>query len=333
MGKLETLAEYGYHKDPFGTVSMETADSVRIRRVISMAVESRAMVSIVAERGSGKTSALKLALDEMDVRVVRLFTPDKERVLVGDIERALVVELSQENVARSREIRARQLKRILGEASRQRQVVLILEEAHRIHGQTLRSLKTMREMEWMGVYPLFTVVMVGQYDPMRKRGVDEVRLRTDTVHMKGMTASEIRGYISATVGKFFEEDAIEALSRIGGRNFLELQERLVTLMERALCIGQKKVTAMEVFEVYGGGLKEVMKRVNVGLPELEKETGLSKSTLSLITNDKQGTLTDEKASDVRQAVAEVLRKRMATTPAPPNQGGESAEGKGLRAVS
>lgn len=328
MGKLETLAEYGYHKDPFRMVSMETADSVRVRRVVNMAVDSRAMVSIVADRGSGKTSALHLSLKDMDVTAVRLLTSDKERVLVADIERALILELSQENVSRSREIRARQLKRIMGEASRQRPIVLILEEAHRMHGQTLRSLKTMREMEWMGVSPLFTVVMVGQYDPMRKRGVDEVRLRTDTVHMKGLTSGEIRDYAAATVGKCFDDDAIEAAARLGGgRNFLDLQEMLIALMERALCIGQKKVTAMEVFEVYGGGLKEVMKRVNVGLPELEKETGLSKSTLSLITNDKQGTLTDEKASDVRQAVAEVLRRRMAGAKS------QESEEKGLRAIS
>jgi type II secretory pathway predicted ATPase ExeA len=314
QSRLEILAEYGYSKDPFRNFYMETADSLRVKRLLKMAVESRAMVSIVASWGVGKTTSLDLAFRDIDALVVKLITPDKERVVVSDIEKALILGLSNESCKRTKEVRARQIRRIVGEASRGKPIVLVLEEAHRMHGQTLRALKTFREMEWMGQSPLFTVIMIGQYDPMRKRYVDEVRLRTDTVHMKGITGSEVKDYISSTVGKCFEPDAIEALSRMQQtRTFLDLHEMLIALMGRALETGNKKVTALEVYELYGGGIKEVMKRTGVKLIELEKATGIPKSTLSMVTNDQQNTMTDTKFKGARDAVAEVLRQKIGGT--------------------
>ncbi|MDA8085205.1 MAG: AAA family ATPase [Nitrospiraceae bacterium] len=311
MCRLEILAEYGYSKDPFRGFFMETADSLRLKRVLRMAIDSRAMISIVADRGFGKTTAFDLIFREIDVHQIRLITADKERVVVSDIEKGLILGLSNEACKRTKEVRARQIRRIMGEAAKEKPIVLILEEAHRMHGQTLRALKTLREMEYMGKSPLFTVVMVAQYDPMRKRGVDEVRLRTDSIQIMGLTASEISQYTKSTVGRCFAPDAVDAISRLPqGRNFLELQACLVTLMGHALQMGAKQVTSMDVYEVYGGGIKEVMKRANVSLDEIHGLTGISKSTLSIVTNDKQGTLTDSKFHETRSAIAEVLRQKL-----------------------
>ena len=310
MSRLSVLAEFGFKKDPFRGVNIETADVSRVKRILGMAVESRAMVSIIAERGQGKSRAVDTVIKDMEVKEVRLLTSDKEKVLVGDIERALITDLSQEEVKRTREIRARQLRRILGESSRQQETVLVLEEAHRLHGQTLRSLKTLREMEWMGQSPLFTVIMLGQCDPMRKPGVDEVRLRTDTIYMKGLTQCEAKGYTTEVVGKCFEDAAIEALSRLkSARNFLDLQETIVALMEKALEYGHKKVTPFEIFDMFGGGLKELIRDADISLTELADATGISKATISLVANDKMDKLTDEMASRTRDAIAEVLRNR------------------------
>ena len=325
MGRLSVLAEFGFKKDPFRGLHLETADVARIKRILAMAVESRAMVSIIADRGNGKSRAVDSVIREMDVKEVRLLTSDKERVLVGDIERALVTDLSQEECKRTREIRARQLRRILGEASRQQETVLVLEEAHRLHPQTLKSLKTLREMDWMGQSPLFTVVMVGQANALGSVNMGEVRLRTDIVVMKGLTQLEAREYAATTVGRCFEDAAIEAVSRLKqSRNYLDLQEMLIALMERALSGGEKKVTVFEVFDVYGGGFKEMRERVGMSITDMSAETGISKSTLSLFENDKLDKLTDEAVTRTREAVAEVLRKRMEGRDAPlgrlPGQG-------------
>ncbi len=311
LSKLEVLSVFGFSRDPFKGFLMETADSLRIKRLLKMGVESRAMLSIVATYCQGKTSALDLAFRDIDCTVVRLFTPDKERVVVSDIEKALILGLSNESCKRTKEVRARQIRRIIGEAAKIKPVVLVLEEAHRMHGQTLRALKTFRELEYHGMSPLFTVLMIGQYDPMTKRGVDEVRLRTDTVKMKGLAPIEAKQYVLQTVGKNFEDDAAEALSRLEvANNYGELQEAIINLMNRALQHGSKKVTPVHVFEMYNGGIKELMKKARVSLEDLSKETGIPKSTLSLVTNEKQGTMTDDKMSETRNAVAGVLAKRL-----------------------
>jgi type II secretory pathway predicted ATPase ExeA len=310
--KLEVLAEFGFSRDPFKSIVMETADSLRIKRLLKMAIESRSMVSVVATWGQGKTTSIDLAFKGIDASLVRLITPDKERVVVSDIEKALILGLSNESCKRTKEVRARQIRRIIGEAQREKPIILILEEAHRMHGQTLRALKTFREMEWRGQCPLFTVVMIGQFDPMRsKRGVDEVRLRTDTVTMKGITQSEVKEYITSTVGKHFDADAVEAISRLAeARNFLTLQEMLIELMGKALSYGRKHVTCLEVFEVYGGGLKEVMKKAHLSYGDIERETGLSKTAISMACNDKQGTQTEDTFKGAREAIVSVLKNKV-----------------------
>lgn len=311
VSKLEVLSEFGYARDPFKGFLMETADSLRIKRLLKIGVESRAMISIIATYCQGKTSALDLAFQEIEATVVRLFTPDKERVVVSDIEKALILGLSNESCKRTKEVRARQIRRIIGEAALIKPVVLILEEAHRMHGQTLRALKTFRELEYHGMSPLFTVVMVGQYDPMSKKYVDEVRLRTDSVKMKGLTQDEAKQYIQQTVGRSFEDDAAEAISRLEvARNYGLLQEAVIILMARAMQHGAKKVSPVHVFEVYNGGMKELLKKAKLSLEDLSKETGIPKSTLSLVTNERQGTMTDDKMSETRGAVAAALGRRL-----------------------
>ncbi len=315
--KLETLAEFGFNRDPFKEFYMETADSLRLKRVMKMAIDSRAMISIIADRGFGKTTTFDLIFREIDVHKINLITADKERVVVSDIEKGLILGLSSESCKRTKEVRARQIRRIMGEASKEKPIVLILEEAHRMHPQTLRALKTLREMDWLGKSPLFTVVMVGQYDPMSKRGVDEVRLRTDSIHMKGITGGEVKEYIRSTVGRHFDPDAMEAVSRLPeSRNFLELQEVITNLMRRAIETGQRKVTAIEVFEVYGGGIKEMMRVANISPREMHEQTGLPESTLNMVMNERQGTMTDNKFMSARNAIAEVLRTKIVSEQAP-----------------
>jgi len=312
MSKLEILHEYGYRSDPFGLM-LETADYLKVSRVLGMAIRSPRykIISIIGTRGMGKTWAVDQALGAMDIHRVDVERSNRERILIDDIERALIQGLSDETPKRMGEIRTKQMRRVVGEAVMKKPVVLVIEEAHRLHGQTLRSLKSLLEKDWMGKRNLFTVVLVGQSDPLRKQGVSETRLRSDSLNLFGLTEEEAAEFAKATVGRYFETDAIRCLARLkGARNYLELQEMLITLMGHALISGRKTVTILDVFEIYGGGLKELVKRLNLTYSDLEKETGIPRSTINLIANNKQGTLRDEKASEVKTAISEVIRRRM-----------------------
>jgi type II secretory pathway predicted ATPase ExeA len=147
---------------------------------------------------------------------------DIHKLLIGDIEQALILDLSSEKPKRGREIRARQLRRILGEASTRIDVVMVIEEAHHLHGMTLRSLKRLREMDWMGRTELFSVILVGQSDPMNKPGVSEVKLRADAVQMKGLTSEEVEDFVTRAMKSTVAADAVKGISGLpGNQNFEE----------------------------------------------------------------------------------------------------------------
>jgi len=252
VSKLETLVRFGFNFNPFKEVSLKTSDTTRIHRVLGLAVKGDEMVSIVGKRGSGKSWTVKGGLRKLKARQVVVRSSDKLRLLISDIERAMILDLSEETPKRGGEIRARQLRRILGEASQKEKIVLTIEEAHRLHGMTLRALKTLREMDWMGESELFSVVLIGQSDPMNKAGVSEVRLRSDTVHLEGLTANEIGNYVKKTVGRVFGSKAIEAVSLLPETaNYLELQSVLLRLMGRALFEGHEEVQHDDVLKEFG----------------------------------------------------------------------------------
>src|SRR6185369_3434871 len=254
MTKLETFVNLGLKVDPFYHAEHETGDGLRIQRILNMAVESRAMVSIVGERGMGKTQAVRAALDKIGCRIVLVEKSQKERISISDIEKAIILDLStNEQPKANGEVRARQLRRIVGEASGKQKIVLMIEEAHRLHGNTLRSLKTLREIQWLGKSELFTVVLIGQSDPMNKAGVSEVRLRTDCVRMQGLTGTEAVEYVRATLGKYFDDGALELISCLPqSNNYLDLQELLVRLLNYALAGGRNQVSKQDVTEVSEG---------------------------------------------------------------------------------
>jgi type II secretory pathway predicted ATPase ExeA len=261
MCRYELLDLLGFPGDPFKGVKHETADALRVRRILKMAVADHAMISIVGDRGIGKTTAIKDALSDISATLVFVDPADRERIAIGDVEKEMILALSDEKPKAGRVVRSKQLRRIVGEAGRKNEVVLVIEEAHRLHGQTLRSLKTLREMEWMGERDLFTVVFAGQSDPMRKAGVSEVRLRSDSIYMQGLTGNEIRAYISDTVGSLFDSDVIEEVVGIPGtRNFLDLRDRLYALMARAVAGGRDRVVCEDVVEEFGKGLSKPVQR-------------------------------------------------------------------------
>ncbi|BCS55162.1 AAA family ATPase [Geobacter sp. SVR] len=257
MTRLETFVNLGYTKDPLKGKLHETGDMVRCRRILTMAVESRAMVSIVGDRGCGKTEAVKAAMERMDVKTIWPKRVDQENMTIADIKTAMILELSDENVKRGGIVSSAQLRRIVGTASGKRtahgaetQIVVIIEEAQRLHKNTLRSLKTLREMDWAGKSELFTIILVAQSDPMNHPGVSEVRLRSDIVRMQGLSANEAAHYVRETIGKHFDPRAIELLAELpAARNYLELQELCVTLLNIALAAGRELVSVEDVRSV------------------------------------------------------------------------------------
>jgi type II secretory pathway predicted ATPase ExeA len=252
MTRLETFVNLGYTKDPLKGHLHETGDMVRTRRILTMAVESRAMVSIVGERGCGKSESVKAALKKLSgtdkpLKTVWVNRGDQEKLSIADIKKSMILNLSTESVKNGGIVSSMQLRRILGEATRKQKVVVIIEEAQRLHPLTLKSLKTLREIEWLGETELFAIVLVAQSDPMNRPGVSEVSLRSDLVRMQGISANEAAHYVRQALGKHFTPTAIDLLAEMPeSRNYLELQALCVELLNIALAAGHEQVTDQDV---------------------------------------------------------------------------------------
>lgn len=256
MTRLEVFVNLGYTHDPFKRTALriETGDMVRCRRIITMAVNSRAMVSVVGDRGCGKSEAISAALGALPVTIVTAQRSAQEKLTIDDIKTAIIATLSAEGVKRGGIASHAQLRRVLGEFASKRdakgnnpQVVVVVEEAQRLHPNTLRSLKTLREIEWAGQRELCTIVLVAQSDPMNRAGVSEVRLRSDIVRMQGLSVNEASHYVRETIGAHVDDAALELVAEHpAARNYLELQALCVQLLNVALAHGREIVSVEDV---------------------------------------------------------------------------------------
>lgn len=323
-----TLAAYGYRKNPFEQVRIRTGDGDILKRIFAMAVESNAMFSVVAPWGAGKTTAIEIASENVNAHIVKLTSADKEKIGIHDIERRMIRKLRPaEPIARDRNDRADQVRRIVGEAGNEKPVILIIEESHCLHTTTLRALKRIREYEWRGKQNLFSIILIGQYDKLKTGNLEEIRLgiRSDTYKLKGLAPLEVIRYLGETVGDNFEEEAVKAISELPmAKNFLELQEALIVLMGNALQNGSKKVTVFDLFSIYGGGIKQLMEKYDIKLSALVEATGEDKSTLSLVINNRPHTLSSEKETKVRESLNAAIKNFIPMgkkhTPAPLSRG-------------
>lgn len=250
--------QVGLPADPWAALGHQpTADAARVALAVRAAVEARAFVGLLGPRGAGKTRALRAALAAHDgVRVVEPLRLTRERLHMGDIETALVRDLSDEPPRRSGEARSHQVRRVLGAASRSARVVLVIDDAHCLHGQTVRALKRLRELAWMGRAPLLGVVLVGQRDAAAR--VPEVGLRADALWLAGLAVPEAASAIRAVVRQagtppLLDADALAALATDRrARNWLDLSALLDECWARIVATGTRPLGRGDVDAVLRG---------------------------------------------------------------------------------
>ena len=242
---------FGLPFDPWGQLAdIETADSSRIGIMMRAAVQGKGFMSILGRCGSGKTHAVWRALRLETAHLVEPLRLDRERLHMGDVQTALIRELSGETPRHSGEARAHQTRRVLGAASRERSVVLVIDDAHLLHHQTLRGLKRLREMAWMCEAPLLGIVLIGQRD--RTDGLDEVHLRLERLWLGGLRPVEAKQAIDAVLGALVERDAAIRLSRAPVmRNWLALRRIVDRCLTEAAAKDQPVITTETVEHVLG----------------------------------------------------------------------------------
>ena len=174
-------------------------------------------------------------------RLVEPLRLQRERLHLGDIETAIVRDLSNEAPRRSGEARSGQVRRLLRTAGRG-SVVLLIDDAHVLHHSTLRGLKRLRELGGTDRGAMLGVILVGQHD--RAERVPEVGLRSDRLTLGGLTAPEARWAIEQVFGRLVEDDAREQLGASPrARNWLDLEGMLDECLALAESRGRAAVDA------------------------------------------------------------------------------------------
>ena len=244
---------FGLPPDPWSGLALDTIDARQAGQLIQAAVTAQMMVSLIGQRGSGKTRAVRTALSGLEVQVVEPLRLDRERLHLGDIQSAIVRDLTDETPRRSGEARSHQVRRVLGTASRSRPVVLVLDDAHLLHPNTLRGLKRLRELAWLNVAPLLGVVLLAQRD--RAEDVPEVGLRSDSLRFGGLTQAEAGQALVQALNKdrvVLEPNAVAALAASPrARNWLDLQALADDCLVEAATRSEEAITAAAVAVVLG----------------------------------------------------------------------------------
>ena len=231
-----TRNRFGLPPDPWGGMEMETSDASRVGVLVDAAATAQAMVWVLGPRGVGKTRAVRAALRRSDPQDDEPLRLDRENLHLGDIQSAILRDLSDETPRLSGEARSGQVRRILG--AQRRPPVLFIDEAHVLHNSTVRGLKRLRELSWQGRSPLIGVVLAGQRDPAAR--IAEVSLRSDRVTMAGPTRAEAARALLAALNRKRQVMTPDAAEIVAGddraRTWLDLQD----LADEAMAIAAEK---------------------------------------------------------------------------------------------
>lgn len=249
--KLETYDYHGLPMDPWAGLDLDTADSVRAAQLVRAAVRVQAFVSIFGPRGAGKTRAVRKAL--AGARVVEPLRLHRERLHMGDIETAIVRDLSDEAPRRSGEARSGQVRRLLRLAGRG--LVLLIDDAHVLHHATLRGLKRLRELGGRDHRATIGIVLVGQSD--RTERIPEIGLRSDRMRFAGLTVPEAKEVLLALSrhkdGLLDWREIGDLASSPRARNWLDLEALVDDCLAEAQARGLTRIDGACVGSVLNPG--------------------------------------------------------------------------------
>ena len=170
--RRETLSHFGLERVPFQRIDnledvFRTADMKDVEDFLKYAVDQSAMVAVIGEVGSGKTSAVRNALARLErrrnqsTRVVHIYHTNKPTITPNTLQQAIAdtFELgsSMSGTRGAVAIRAALIEEVLDGGK----VIIHIDEAHRLRKRFLHCLKEMYEWHGNNYEALFGVVLSG----------------------------------------------------------------------------------------------------------------------------------------------------------------------------
>lgn len=256
--KAEMLAWFGLDHDPFGQLQgakdfWSTMDVSAAVHLLNYAARHHEAVAVLGEIGAGKTTIVHAALEHLDeaVRPIHFFA-DKERATIGQIVETCLRELSPESPPASDAARRRLLREMwIGLHKEERLPLLVIDEAHRLRGATVKALKELHEQSrYAYLSALFAVVYVGhrQLTALYQLGARDMlaRLEAHNILVLGpLIPLQAKAYLRCRLTAAGGEDLIdpELLDNLAARGTpLDLNRRLWEALADAHLAGERQLT-------------------------------------------------------------------------------------------
>ncbi|MCP4696705.1 MAG: AAA family ATPase [Gammaproteobacteria bacterium] len=240
---------FGLKRDPFAEIdSIQHFYIGREQRYIfeSMihAAENCGFLAVVGEIGAGKSALFDylnayIQMHNSPINVITVFgslvefTTRAKRVTPITIADSVIRSLSKERPKSDPEAKSRQAVNLMSRARDDGQTnVIVIDEAHLLHEQTLKALKRFRDTMY-GFKRLCGVIMIGQPElQARLEGkyeddVREVALRCEVANIKPLPICEIDVYLKTKfeyagvpMARVFDVTAMDAL-----KNHLQIRDK------------------------------------------------------------------------------------------------------------
>lgn len=212
-----------------------TNDMLTAHEAITEAVRNDEGVVIIGPRGSGKTTDTYRYLEAAGdgVLVVHAAVLGLEKLTITQCQLSLIAALQRalkitEPISRYTHAQHYQLRRLLGQFTRDHKVCLVIEDGHAVNRETLINLKRLLELRsadgssgFAGRERLLSIVILAQPQFLEiLANTSEVELRWQTVTLQGLSPEEAREYVihkceraGADWRELFEPKALTLIGR------------------------------------------------------------------------------------------------------------------------
>ena len=232
-------------------------------------------------------------------------SPYKEKVTIATIINAIIYAISDESPLRDLEARTIQLRRLIGDniISRNMNLSVVIEEAHRLHPSLFRGIKELREMTYKGNKNLFSIVLIGHPQLLSTlEGKKEAYWRSDIIEFNErngwMTYQERLTYVKQVFGASIAPEAAKTIASLC-KVPLQIVDFVEKKMKEARLVGKKQIDS----EVVKPTPKELKEAYDVSIRDIAKESGLGNATVQAAMTNPNYKYADEVSKAIERVAA------------------------------
>ena len=268
---LSDVMEYFDLKRAFDHVGyFETAQHAQLVKELKLAIRQGGLITMTGIVGAGKTTMLRklrAALKrEKAVLISSSLAVDKNRVNLGTLVAALFFDLATERDFKPPSQPERRERKLLELIEKCRKpVVLIVDDAHDLHNQTLVGLKRLIELV-QDRGRVLAILLAGHpklKNDLRRPNLEEIGARATTFTLEGIKGHQLqymqwllRECSEQPAESLIHEDALALLSQ-KLMTPLQIEHYLRLAFEEAHQVGIKPITPEVVEAVLSQGLNDL----------------------------------------------------------------------------